>query len=103
MQTQPIYSLEQLHRFQEEVQPSVPVIYGIMPLKSVKQAQYLNGKVPGVHVPKDMVDLLEKFGEEAVTAKLTEMILMMKQAVAGVHLFPMGKYERIIGILEAIQ
>ena len=102
-QTQPIYSLEQLHRFQEEVQPSVPVIYGIMPLKGVKQAQYLNSKVPGVHVPKDMVDLLEKFGEEAVTEQLTEMILTMKKEIAGVHLFPMGKYERILGLLEAIK
>lgn len=102
-QTQPIYSLEQLHRFQAEVQPSVPIIYGIMPLKSVKQAQYLNSKVPGVHVPKDMVDMLEKFGEEAVTEQLTEMILTMKKEVAGIHLFPMGKYDRIIGLLGAIQ
>ena len=102
-QTQPIYSLEQLHRFQEEVQPSVPVIYGIMPLKGVKQALYLNNKVPGVHVPKNMIDLLEKFGEEAVTEQLTEMILTMKKEVDGVHLFPMGKYDRIAGLLEAIQ
>lgn len=102
-QTQPIYSVEQLHRFQQAVQLEVPMIYGIMPLKSVKQAYYLNAKVPGVHVPEEIIQLLERSGEEAVLEHLTAMILEVKQEIAGIHLFPMGQYEQLGSLLEALQ
>ena len=44
------------------VNTDVPFIYGIMPLKSVKQAHYMNENVPGVHVPDEMIAILEKEG-----------------------------------------
>lgn len=101
-QTQPIYHIDQLRRFQEQAPQEVPFIYGIMPLKSAKQAHYLNNNVPGVEVPEDMIRLLETDGREGGLAWCKALIEEIRPLVAGIHIFPMGDYtlaESLVGDL----
>ncbi|MCZ7587032.1 MAG: methylenetetrahydrofolate reductase [Deltaproteobacteria bacterium] len=50
--TQPVYDPEALIRFVERVKKlNVPIIAGIWPLASLRNAEFLNAEVPGVHVP----------------------------------------------------
>ena len=101
-QTQPVYSLEQVERFAAAVDTDVPFIYGIMPLKSVKQAQYMNANVPGVHVPDEVIAILEKEGAEGGMRYICDLVQKLKPVVAGIHIFPMRQYslaERIIEVL----
>lgn len=92
-QTQPIYHIDQLKRFEEQAPTGVPYLYGIMPLKSAKQAHYLNANVPGVQVPEEMIAVLERDGREGGIAWCKALIEEIRPLAAGVHIFPMGDYE----------
>ena len=50
--TQPVFDAEQLERFLGAgPDPAIPVIAGIWPLTSLRNAEFLANEVPGVHVP----------------------------------------------------
>lgn len=101
-QTQPVYSLKQVERFATAVDTDVPIIYGIMPLKSVKQARYMNEHVPGVYVPDEVISILEKEGAEGGIRYIFDLVQQLKSVTAGIHIFPMRQYqlaERIVGAL----
>ena len=80
----------------------MPFIYGIMPLKSVKQAQYLNAHVPGVHVPDEMVSILEKDGAAGGMEYLCNLVQQLKPHVAGIHIFPMRQYHLAEQLIEVL-
>lgn len=101
-QTQPVYSLEQVERFAAAANTDVPFIYGIMPVKSVKQAHYLNEHVPGVHVPDEMVTILEKDGAAGGMEYLCNLVQQLKPHVAGIHIFPMRQYHLAEQLIEVL-
>ena len=101
-QTQPVYSLEQVERFAAAANTAVPFIYGIMPVKSVKQAQYLNEHVPGVQVPDEMVAILEKDGAAGGMEYLCNLVQQLKPQVAGIHIFPMRQYHLAEQLIEVL-
>lgn len=101
-QTQPVYSLEQVERFAAAVHTDVPFIYGIMPVKSVKQAHYLNQNVPGVHVPEEMIAILEKDGAAGGMDYLCKLVQQLKPQVAGIHIFPMRQYNLAEQLIEVL-
>jgi methylenetetrahydrofolate reductase (NADPH) len=85
--------LEQLDR--RSVLDKVFVLIGIAPLKSLKIAQYLNTKVPGVRIPEKIMRRLEKAGqsasEEGVQIAL-EVIdsVKNKKGISGIHIMSLG-------------
>jgi len=100
-QTQPIFDIRQLERFQSAVSSyPVHVIYGLMPLKSVKLARYLNNNVPGVNVPDRIIDRLQLNGRDAGIEIARELLYDMKSVVSGVHIFPMGDISMVETILK---
>ena len=106
-QTQPVYSLAQVERFEVEMkkqmpEKQVPFIYGIMPVKSVKQAQYLNNNVPGVHVPDEMIAVLERDGAAGGMKYLLNLVRELQPHVVGIHIFPMRDYTLARQIIEVL-
>ena len=106
-QTQPVYSMEQVLRFEAEVERQMPgcatpFIYGIMPVKSVKQAGYLNNNVPGVHVPDEMIAVLERDGAEGGIEYLLQFVQKLQHHAAGIHIFPMRDYTLAKRIIEVL-
>ncbi|MBB6216931.1 5,10-methylenetetrahydrofolate reductase [Anaerosolibacter carboniphilus] len=100
-QTQPIFDMVQLEGFLKIAdQINVPIIYGLMPLKSAKLAKYLNRQVPGVHVPDRLIDRLETKGREAGQEIAEELFLEMKKSLSGVHIFPMGDIQLVETLLK---
>lgn len=100
-QTQPIFDLGQLEKFLRIAdQIKVPIIYGLMPLKSAKLAKYLNRQVPGVHVPDQLIDRLEIKGREAGQEIAEELFKEMNQSLQGVHIFPMGDIQLVETLLK---
>ncbi|SNS06240.1 5,10-methylenetetrahydrofolate reductase [Anaerovirgula multivorans] len=100
-QTQPIFDIKKLEKFLKKVDNiQVPIIYGLMPLKSVKLAKFLNRKVPGIHVPDELIDRLEIKGREAGKEIAEELLQEMKKIVPGVHIFPMNDNELIEELLK---
>ena len=98
--TQIVYDAERLAAWADRMRGEglferAKVLIGVTPLRSAKQARFMDEKLPGVHVPASMVEALEAAGDEAssvgmdLTATLVEEIRRMLD-VAGVHVMAMG-------------
>lgn len=59
--TQPVYDSELYHRFRDRIRHiKVPVLLGILPLASYKNAEFLTKEVPGMHVPEPIRERLRR-------------------------------------------
>ena len=58
--TQPVFDAAQLRGFLAEIDRKFPVIMGILPLESARQAEFLQNEVPGVHVPDRVVERMHR-------------------------------------------
>ena len=103
-QTQAIYDLEAFARF-IAIARKVPVyvIAGLIPLRSVRMAHFLNEKVPGIHVPTAMIERLDKAADpmECGLAITAEIIEALRQLCQGIHLMIVGT-EKDFTIVERL-
>jgi methylenetetrahydrofolate reductase (NADPH) len=103
-QTQAIYDLEAFARF-IAIARKLPVyiIAGLIPLRSVRMAHFLNEKVPGIHVPNAMIERLNKAADpiECGLAIAAETVEALRQLCQGIHLMIVGK-EKDFAILERL-
>jgi homocysteine S-methyltransferase len=106
--TQPVFDLEQLDRFLARVAPiGVPIIAGIWPLVSLRNAEFLANEVPGVTVPETVLSRMRhasEHGKEAALAEgvaiAKEMLVAVRQRVAGVQVSaPLGKVPVALEVL----
>jgi methionine synthase / methylenetetrahydrofolate reductase(NADPH) len=100
--TQPVFDPAQLERFFDRIGGShIPVVAGIWPLVSVRNAEFLANEVPGVSVPESIIARMraanEKSKEHAVAEGIViarEMLERVKPLVQGVQVSaPFGKVE----------
>jgi methionine synthase / methylenetetrahydrofolate reductase(NADPH) len=100
--TQPVFDADQLERFLERVaHVRIPVVAGIWPLVSVRNAEFLANEVPGVSVPAAIISRMrrasERSKEHAVAEGIAiarEMLARVRDAVQGVQVSaPFGKVE----------
>ncbi len=105
-QTQAVYDVEQFADFMEQVEDfGVPVLAGIVLLKSVGMARFMNKNVSGVQVPEHLIDRLKadkkktKSGETAVEIAI-ETIEGVKELCQGVHIMPLGWDHLVPEIIE---
>ena len=65
-QTQAIYNPDQFSAFMTAVRPyKVKVLAGILLLRNPKMAEFMNANIPGMSVPKDMIDELRAAGDKS--------------------------------------
>jgi 5,10-methylenetetrahydrofolate reductase len=92
VQTQPIYDVGLLEKFLKlTAHINIPIIIGIMPLKSCKMVEYLNNNLPGILIPPEIKDRMRgKDIEEGIkiSRELIDKINKYKE-VAGIHIFPL--------------
>lgn len=104
--TQPVYEPWQLLQFLEGFgQISIPILVGVMPLISYRQAQYLNNEVPGIRIPDAVMARMEgqDTPEKGIELAL-EFIDQIRAAVAGVYLVPsFNRVEPLLPILSHLQ
>ncbi len=101
-QTQSIFDRASLERFMAAMKPlNVPVIAGVLLIRSAKMAYFLNANIPGVKVPQALLDRLDK-----ATDPLAEGVAIARETVAwardlcqGVHLMTLGHEGKISAIL----
>ena len=100
--TQPVFDADQLERFLHKIQHvRIPIIAGIWPLVSVRNAEFLANEVPGVSVPKAIIDRMRRANEQSKDAALAEgiaiareMLERVRPSVQGVQVSaPFGKVE----------
>jgi methionine synthase I (cobalamin-dependent)/5,10-methylenetetrahydrofolate reductase len=107
--TQPVFDVAQLERFLGEIDHvRIPIIAGIWPLVSVRNAEFLANEVPGVVVPESVITRMrranERSKEHAVAEGITiarEMLACVKSAVQGVQVSaPFGKVELALQVFH---
>src|SRR5216110_2211460 len=100
--TQPVFDLDQLEQFLKRVEPfHTPIVAGIWPLISLRNAEFLANEVPGVSVPESVLARMRKAqdkGKEPALAEgvaiAREMFTRVKQMVQGVQVSaPFGRVE----------
>jgi homocysteine S-methyltransferase len=100
--TQPVFDASQLENFLRRTEGArVPIVAGIWPLVSVRNAEFLANEVPGVSVPESVITRMRKASdrskEHAVAEGIAiarEMLERVKDSVQGVQVSaPFGKVE----------
>ncbi len=103
--TQPIFHPEHWHSFVKKLgaKPVIPILVGIWPLTSYKQALRLNNEVPGIIIPEPLLKSLEVAGtgaRERGFQVAREMLAWARTELAGAYLIPPFKrYEEVLEIL----
>ncbi|HXN96486.1 MAG TPA: bifunctional homocysteine S-methyltransferase/methylenetetrahydrofolate reductase [Candidatus Acidoferrales bacterium] len=103
--TQPLFDPEHWHAFLKKLggKPAIPVLIGIWPLNSYKQALRLNNEVPGIVIPEALLKSMETAGTAARDRGFEvarKMLAWARTELAGAYLIPPFKrYEEILEIL----
>ncbi len=105
-QTQAVFSPPIFERFMEQVVDlGVPVLAGIIPVRSATAARFLNARVPGVNVPPWVMQRLNEAAQEDRTRVGAEIAAQIMAAIApmcqGVHLMPHGMEALVPEIIAA--
>ncbi len=105
-QTQAIYHTDSLAQLLDAAKlGSIPLLAGVIPLKSAKMAAWLNATVPGIHVPAETLEELLRAGPDGEAAKGIEIaaktIRRLRNICAGVHIMAIGWEMKIPEILHA--
>ncbi len=107
--TQPVYEASLLERFLEQAMGvDIPVLVGILPLSSYRNAEFLHNEVPGMQIPERIRKLMRRAssGEaaRAVGVQVAREALndcMKLSRVRGAYIMPpLGKYQAVLEVLE---
>ena len=103
-QTQAVYDPGAFERFVKRVDSlEVPLLAGILPVKSPKMAAYMNENVPGIDVPEALIRKLADASDRAATSSelSASIIEAIRPMCRGVHVMAIGWEDKVPGILEA--
>jgi methionine synthase / methylenetetrahydrofolate reductase (NADH) len=105
--TQPVYDPRTLERFLDDARPlGLPVMVGILPLASHRNAEFLHNEVPGMAIPAEYRERMAKVGGgPAARAEgiriAQEALAAVKHRVQGVYVMPpFNKVDSALAVLE---
>lgn len=107
--TQPVFDPAQLEVFLRSIEDTrIPIVAGIWPLVSARNAEFLANEVPGVTVPKDVLDRMRIANDKSKEHALAEGIAIAREAldrvrgsVQGVQVSaPFGKIELALEVFR---
>ncbi|NRA63644.1 MAG: bifunctional homocysteine S-methyltransferase/methylenetetrahydrofolate reductase [Pseudobacteriovorax sp.] len=106
--TQPVFDLEALYKFLEYIEKhniKIPIIAGIWPLLSFRNAQFMNNEVPGVVIPdaimKKMAEPREPEDAKKVGVAIAQdMVTELGNSVQGIQVSaPFGRIDLALQVL----
>lgn len=105
-QTQAVYEVDRFAKFMQQVAYlKVPVLAGIVLLKSAAMAKFMNENVAGVAVPQDLIEQMKSVSKEDRPKKSIEiagrLIRELKPFCQGVHIMPLGWDRYVPAVLDA--
>ena len=105
--TQPVYDPRTLERFLDDARPlGLPVMVGILPLASHRNAEFLHNEVPGMSIPAEYRERMAKVGGgPAARAEgiriAQEALAAVKDRVAGAYVMPpFNRVDSALAVLE---
>jgi len=105
--TQPVYDPDLLDRFLKDIEHlDLPVLVGILPLASYRNAEFLHNEVPGMSVPLEVRARMKSAGEQAGQEGIRiaqETLKAVVDRVVGAYIMPpFGRYHTAVEVLEII-
>ncbi|HEX2489294.1 MAG TPA: bifunctional homocysteine S-methyltransferase/methylenetetrahydrofolate reductase, partial [Blastocatellia bacterium] len=107
--TQPVFDVGQLKNFLKRIEHCrIPIIPGIWPLTSYRNAEFLNNEVPGVSVPDSVLERMRKSPDGAAGLKegvkiAQEMLMEIRPYAQGVQVSaPFGKIPHALEVFEVL-
>ncbi len=104
-QTQAVYDPAQFESFVRQVEYlHVPILVGIILLKSAAMARFMNSNVAGVHVPESLIEEIGSVDKPNRPARAVEigarLIRQMKGMCQGIHIMTLGWEQYVPQLLE---
>jgi homocysteine S-methyltransferase len=109
--TQPVYEPRYLERFLDAIKINgarIPVLVGILPLSSYRNAEFLHNEVPGMTVPADVRELLKKAPTKERAQQVgidiaRDALRAARGLVEGAYLMPpFHRFELAVRVIEGI-
>jgi len=108
--TQPIFQTALLEEVLRRIAHlGLPVLVGVLPLVSYKNAEFLHNEVPGMQIPEEIRERMRKTpGGEAARKEgvriAREMLFAVRDQVQGAYLMPpLGRYELALAVLDGLK
>jgi methylenetetrahydrofolate reductase (NADPH) len=102
-QTQAIYDVNAFAKFMKRVEEfKVPILAGIIPLKSAGMARFMNKNVAGVFVPEDLINKMAEAEDKTKTGiEIAANILKeLRDICHGVHIMAIGWEKKVPAVLD---
>jgi methionine synthase / methylenetetrahydrofolate reductase(NADPH) len=109
--TQPVFDTEQLRSFLKKIEHvKIPIVAGIWPLVSFRNAEFLHNEVPGVNVTPEILDRMraasdkgkEEAREEGI-AIARESLLEVRDVIQGVQVSaPFGNVKYALQVFDVL-
>jgi homocysteine S-methyltransferase len=109
--TQPVFDVEQLETFLAKIDGKrIPIIAGIWPLVSLRNAEFLANEVPGVTVPLHIIDRMRRANDKSKEHGVREGIAIAQEmldrvlpSVQGVQVSaPFGKVDLALEVFKDV-
>ena len=106
-----MFDVDLFERFLKRIEHArVPLIAGLWPLASLRNAEFMNNEVPGCHVPDTVMTRLRAVSDEKEAGRAEgiliahETLMLIKDSVAGVQISaPFGRIDTVMEILDGIR
>jgi methylenetetrahydrofolate reductase (NADPH) len=103
-QTQAVFDIKIFEEFISKIgRVKVPIMAGIVLLKSAHMAHYMNEHVAGIHVPEDLIQQMQETKDKVATSIeiASRLIKGLKPMCQGIHIMSIGQDKIVPQVLEA--
>src|SRR6267378_1799133 len=109
--TQPVFDTDQLRDFLKRIEHCrIPIVAGIWPLVSFRNAEFLHNEVPGVHVTPEIMERMraasaisKEAGRDEGLKIARESLLEVRDLIQGVQVSaPFGNVKYALEVFEAL-
>lgn len=104
IQTQAVFDVDNFSIFMDKIRSlkKTKIIAGIIPLKSEKNARFLNKNIAGIKIPEDVIERMRTSKNQEIEGKkiASELIKDLRNMCGGVNIMPIGNHENTREILE---
>lgn len=110
--SQPVFDADKARAFIEHYQAKygplrLPILAGLLPLASVRHAEFLRNEVPGMFVPDAVVERLQAAGKKTRTEGnriALETLAALRDIISGVYIIPaFGRYDVVANLIRDIR
>ena len=111
--SQPIYDRSKLDEFLRVYEKRwgeplvLPILIGVLPLRTVRHAEFLHNEVPGIEIPETIRERMRGAGSDSWKEGLsiaTDLVTDLRDGAAGLYLIPpFGRYDVAAELIERVR